>query len=179
MPMQLLLLDDVDELGRSGEVVNVKPGYARNFLLPQKKAVVADNHTLRMQVKLQEERAKRAEIDRKESEELAAKMSGIELSIIVKVDPEGNLYGSVSTLDIVKLFEEKEIKLERKSIVLAHPIKDLGVHQLNLRLKEGVMMPFVLNVESDIPLPIKHKARKEEEPEEALGENGTKETQPE
>jgi large subunit ribosomal protein L9 len=157
MPIQLLLLDDVDELGRSGDVVNVKPGYARNFLVPQKKAVPADKHTLRMQARLREERAKQAEIDRKESEALAMKYSGLELQTIVKVDPEGHMYGSVSAVDIVRLFEEKGIKLDRKNIVLPHPIKTLGKHQLNAKLKEGVMMPFALIVESDIPLPKKPK----------------------
>jgi len=157
MPIQLLLLDDVEELGRSGDVVNVKPGYARNFLVPKKKAVPADKHTLRMQDRLREERAKQAEIDRKASEELAMKYSGLELQTIVKVDPEGHMYGSVSAVDIVRLFEEKGIKLERKSIVLPHPIKTIGKHQLNAKLKEGVMLPFTLVVESDIPLPAKPK----------------------
>jgi large subunit ribosomal protein L9 len=157
MPIQLLLLDDVDELGRSGDVVNVKPGYARNFLIPQKIAVPADKHTLRMQAKLQEERAKKAEIDKRESEELAMKYSDLELQTIAKVDPEGHMYGSVSAIDIVKLFEEKGIKLEKKNIILAHPIKTLGKHQLKAKLKEGVIMPFSLMVESDIPLPQKPK----------------------
>jgi large subunit ribosomal protein L9 len=159
MPIQLLLLDDVDELGRSGDVVNVKPGYARNFLLPQKKGVVADKHTLRMQAKLQEERAKLAEVDRKASEELAGKMSNIEITIVVKVDPEGHMYGSVSAVDIVKLFADKEIALEKKNVVLPHPIKEIGTHKLNLKLKEGVLMPFVLIVESDIPLPMRRKEK--------------------
>ncbi len=155
MPIQLLLLDDVDELGRSGDVVNVKPGYARNFLIPQKKGVTANKHTLRMQAKLKEERARQAEIDRREAEELAASMSGVELNIVVKVDPEGHMYGSVSALDIVRLFKERNIEVQRKNIQLAQPVKELGVHRLNLKLKEGVMMPFVLIVESDIPLPEK------------------------
>ncbi|MBS3904524.1 MAG: 50S ribosomal protein L9 [Simkania sp.] len=155
MSIQLLLLDDVDELGRSGDVVSVKPGYARNYLVPQKKALVADKHTLRMQAKLQEERAKRAEVDRKEAEEVAARLADTELTTIVKVDPEGHLYGSVSVLDIIKLFEEQGIKIGRKNVVLPHPIKELGSHRLNLKLNEGVMMTFVLHVESDIPLPVK------------------------
>ncbi len=159
MPIQLLLLDDVEELGRSGDIVGVKPGYARNFLLPQKMAVVADKRALRMQAKLQEERAKRAEVDRREAEEMAARLSNTELTIIVKVDPEGHMYGSVSVVDIVKLFGEQGIQLERKNIALAQPIKAIGTHRLNLKLKEGVMMPFVLNVESDIPLPVKTKQK--------------------
>ena len=79
MRNQLLLLEDVDDLGRSGDIVSVKPGFARNFLVPQKKAVVADKFTLRMQAKLKEERSKRAELDRNESEELAKKIEGMVL----------------------------------------------------------------------------------------------------
>ena len=175
MPIQLLLLDDVDELGRSGDVVNVKPGYARNFLLPQKKGVVADKHTLRMQARLKEERAKKAEVDRQEAEELAARMTGTELKIIVKVDPEGHMYGSVAALDIVRLFKEQGIEIERKNVVLAHPLKELGTHHLNLKLKEGVLMPFVLVVESDIPLPEALKERTKHAVEEIQEEISTEE----
>ncbi len=164
MSIQMLLLEDVDALGRSGDIVSVKPGYARNYLLPQKKGIVASKHALRLQAKLQEERRKRAELDRKEAEELALRFTGIELGITVKVDPDGHMYGSVSALDIVKLFEsEKGITLEKKNIALAHPIKTLGTHRLELRLKEGVMMPYILYVESDIPLPMKDTSVKEVE----------------
>src|SRR5574338_163192 len=99
MGNQLLLIEDVDDLGRSGDVVSVKPGFARNFLLPQKKAVVADKFTLRMQARLKEERAKRAEIDKKEAVVLAERIAPMELSIVVKVDPDGHMYGSVTALD--------------------------------------------------------------------------------
>src|SRR5579872_4257004 len=111
MQYQLLLVEDVDDLGRSGEIVKVKPGYARNFLLPRKFAVIADKGTLRMQARLQEERAKRAEVDKKEAEELALTINGKEVSILVKVDPEGHMYGSVSAHDIAHLFEKEGIKL--------------------------------------------------------------------
>ncbi len=149
MQNQLLLLQDVDELGRSGDIVRVKPGYARNFLLPQKKAVIADKFTLRMQAKLKEERAKRAEIDRKESEEAAAKINGMVLSIEVKVDPDGHMYGSVSVSDIVRIFEKEGFKLERRNIALAHPIKTLGVHPIHLKLKEGVPCQITLKVNGE------------------------------
>lgn len=148
MRNQLLLLEDVEDLGRSGDVVSVKPGYCRNFLLPQKKAVVADKYTLRLQAKLKEERSKRAEIDRKEAEEMAQKIEGAVLSIEVKVDPDGNMYGSVSTLDIVRLFEKEGIFIERRHIVLPQPIKTLGVHPIHLKLKENVPAHISLKVHS-------------------------------
>ena len=165
MPIQLLLTEDVDALGRSGEVVSVKPGYARNFLLPGKKAVAASNQTLRLQARLQEERAKQAAVDRKVSEENAARLQGTALEIEVKVDQEGHMYGSVSAMDIVKLFAEQGVELEKRNVLLSQPIKTLGVHNLTLRLKEDVMLPFVLKVNSDIPLPKPKEAPKKEESE--------------
>ena len=155
MSNQLLLLDDVDELGRSGDIVKVKPGYARNFLIPQKKAVVADTRALRMQAKLQEERAKRAIVDKKDAEEQAVRIQGMTLTITVKVDQEGHMYGSVSALDIVQLFEKEGIQLEKRNVVLPSPIKELGVYNLTLKLKEGVTTAFTLKVESEEPLPEK------------------------
>ncbi len=148
MRNQLLLIKDVEDLGRSGDVVSVKPGYSRNFLLPQKKAVIADKFTLRMQVKLKEERARRAELDRKDAEELSHKIEGMVLSTEVRVDPDGHMYGSVSALDIVRLFAAEGIVIERRNVVLLHPIKTLGVHSINLNLKEGVSAHITLKVHS-------------------------------
>lgn len=148
MQNQLLLLEDVEDLGRSGDVVKVKPGYSRNFLIPQKKAVVADKFTLRLQAKLKEERAKQAEVDRQAAEELAKKLDGMVLETEVKVDPDGHMYGSVSAMDIVKLFEAQGIVLEKRNIVLLHPIKTLGVHPITLKLKEGVPAQITLKVHS-------------------------------
>jgi large subunit ribosomal protein L9 len=148
-----LLIEDVEDVGRSGEVIPVKPGFARNYLIPTKKAVMADEHTLRMQAKLQEKRAAQAAVDKKEAEELAAKLEGIALEIDVKVDPEGHLYGSVGQMDIVHLFEKQGVKLERRNIVLPHPIKQLGIQKLTLRLKEDVTCSFTLDIKSETPLP--------------------------
>ncbi|MBY0528626.1 MAG: 50S ribosomal protein L9 [Rhabdochlamydiaceae bacterium] len=149
MGNQLLLLEDVEDLGRSGDLVSVKPGYARNFLLPQKKAVVADKYTLRLQARLKEERAKQAEIDRKDSEDLARQIDGAVIIMQVKVDPDGHMYGSVTALDIVRHFDAQGIKLEKRSVLLASPIKSTGVYPLNLKLKEGVPALVTLKVFSE------------------------------
>ena len=168
MRNQLLLLDDVDDLGRSGDVVSVKPGFARNYLIPQKKAVIADKFTIRMQAKLKEERSKRAEIDRKDSEDLAKKIEGMVLEIRVKVDPDGNMYGSVTYSDIIRLFEDLGIKLERRNILLVQPIKALGAQTINLKLKEGIPTQFTLKVVSESALPeeVQPQQAPEEQPEE-------------
>lgn len=169
MKQQLLLLDDVDGLGRSGDVVTAKPGFIRNFLLPQKKAVIADKNTLKMQARLKEEREKKAAVDRKEAEGLAAKLAGVVISTEVKIDPEGKMYGSVTSLDIARLIQAEGYPIERKNVLLSHPIKNLGRHTVELKLKEGVPASFTLEV---IPeggqLPVKEEAVApiEEEPKE-------------
>lgn len=150
MATQVLLLEDVDTLGRSGEIVNVKPGYARNYLLPKRLALIADKRTLRMQQRLKEERQKKASIDRKDSEELAARLDGVVLTKVVKVDHEGHMYGSVSAIDIAHLLqEEKHIELDKKNMALKHPIKETGVHTITIKLKEGVTTSITLKVMSE------------------------------
>lgn len=149
MQNQLLLLEDVEELGRSGDLVVVKPGYARNFLIPQKKAVVADNYTLRLRARLMEERSKQAVIDKKEAEEIAEKYANLELSTEVKVDADGRMYGSVAAIDIVKICAEQGLEIEKRHVVLIHPIKSLGIHNVQLKLKEGVVATLKLNIYGD------------------------------
>jgi large subunit ribosomal protein L9 len=146
MATYLLLIEDVDDLGRSGDIVSVKPGYARNFLIPSRKALVADANARRMQARLKEERAKKAEIDKQESEVLAGQIEGISLRIEVKVDPDGNLYGSVTSLDVLRLLKEEGHDLEKRSVQLPHAIKATGVHKIELKLKEGVMTNIQLQV---------------------------------
>lgn len=159
MRQNLLLLEDVPDLGKSGEIASVRPGYARNYLLPQKKAVIAGEHTLRMQKRLQEERAKRAVLDKQESEALAKVMELIKLETHAKVDPEGKMYGSVTHQDIVNLLEPHGIKLDKKTVMLKHPIKETGSYDISFKLKEGV--------EATCKLEIIPEGGKKEEPKKA------------
>lgn len=149
MQNQLLLLDDVEDLGRSGDIVSVKPGFARNFLIPQKKAVVADKFTLRLQARLKEERAKKSVVEKAEAEVLSQKFSSMQFGIEVKVDQEGRMYGSVTAADILKICAKEGLSLEKKNVVLPHPIKTIGVHTIQLRLKEDVLSTLSLNVFGD------------------------------
>jgi large subunit ribosomal protein L9 len=146
MKQQYLLISDVEDVGRSGEIISVKPGFARNYLLPRQKAVAASPHTLRMQNRLQEERSKQASVDRKAAEDLAAKLQGLVLTTTVKVDPEGNMYGSVGFSDILELFAKEGLELDRRNIGLTKPIKAIGVHPMTLKLKEGVVCDYTLHI---------------------------------
>lgn len=149
MKQQLLLLQDVPKLGRKGEIVTAKPGYVRNFLIPQKKGVVATKATLRMRSRLQEEREAQAAIDRTESEKLAKVIRDKTLSITVKTDPMGHLYGSVTVMDLLKLLAEEGIELERHHVNVTKPIKKLGEYKIALTLNEGVETAFTLNIIGD------------------------------
>lgn len=147
MATQLLLIKDVEDLGRSGDVIKVKPGYARNYLLPQGLGVTANKNALRMQDRLQEERRKRAAEDRKESEKFAVELEGKIFITYVKVDPEGHMYGSVSANDIKKLLEEEaKIILGKKGVQLKQPIKQTGNYPITLKFKEEVTTSVIVKV---------------------------------
>ncbi len=143
---KLLLIKDVEELGRSGEVVLVKAGYARNFLIPKKFGIIADLNTLKIQEKLRKERAIKAVQEKKEAEELVKIIEPMTLSITVKVDPEGKMYGSVGPQDIIDLFEKHFIKLTKKNIGIKKHIKEVGITQIPIKLKEGVETKVSLQI---------------------------------
>ncbi len=149
--IQLLLLEDIANLGNKGEIATAKPGFIRNFLLPQKKAVIADKRTIRMQEMLRKEREAQAAEDRAESNKIAQHLSSVTLEITVKNDIHGKLYGSVTSGEIAKLLSEKEgITLDKKSVVLSKPIKQIGVFDVQLILKEEVKASIKLKVLGDV-----------------------------
>lgn len=167
MATKLLLIEDVEALGRSGDIVNVKPGYARNFLMPQGYAVVADKNALRRQARLQEERQKRAIVDKQEADKIAASLENVTLTTIVKVDHEGHMYGSVSAHDVANLLlEQAKVEIEKRAVALKHPIKETGVHAITIKLKEGVTTQVTLKiVPEEGRSPIPEKAEAPEQPE--------------
>lgn len=149
MTQKLLLIKDVDHLGRSGTIVSVKPGFAR-YLIPQGYAIVADKKALRMQVNLQEKRKQQAVVDRQESEQLSSKIQGTALSTVVKVDHEGHMYGSVTAADVAHLLNDHfGFVLDKKAVQLKHPIKTLGEHKIAIKLKEGIMTEILLAVSAE------------------------------
>lgn len=148
---KLLLVKDVEDLGRSGQIVSVKPGYARNKLLPSGLAVLADKKALRMQARLQEQRSQKALADKADSEQLKTKLEEFAtLTKIVKVDHEGNMYGSVTAHDIVTLLQEQaSIEVEKRFVQLKHPLKKTGSFDIHLKLNEGVTADIKLNIEPE------------------------------
>ena len=131
--MEVILKEDIKNLGEIGEVVSVKPGYGRNFLVPQGKAVFATAENLK-QLELQKE-----ELRKKQDEEIsvlqekAQAFEGLKLTIEANVTEEGTLYGSIGTIDIANAAIEKGVELERSSINMPDgPIKMIGSHEVEL-----------------------------------------------
>lgn len=177
MKQQLLLLEDVKKLGRKGDVVTAKPGYIRNFLLPQSKAVIASKGALRMRSRLQEERAEQAAADKVEAEKLAKVIEGKTVKTEVKVDGAGHLYGSVAANDIVKILNAEGVVIEKHHVNLLKPIKKLGKYDISLTLNEGVPASFTLEVQGEGGVKAAPVAEKsEEKAEEAPVETAEEET---
>jgi len=143
--MQVILLERVAKLGQMGEVVDVKPGYARNFLLPQGKALSAsDANIAAFEVQKAQLEARNLET-RKEAEALAAKLDGQKFIVIRSASDSGALYGSVTTRDAADAATEAGFSLDRKQVVLA-PIKELGIHSVQIILHPEVDARIELNV---------------------------------
>lgn len=146
MANKLLLLKDVEDLGRSGEIVSVRPGYARNFLVPQRLAVVADKNTLRLQEKLQAERAKLAEEERVLARQTADALQGKEFTFHAKMDPDGQLFGSITILDLVKLIQKDGFKVEKRHVLLTSPYKARGSYPLVIKFEEGILSEVTVHI---------------------------------
>ena len=132
--MQVILLKHVESLGRRGEVVKVRPGYARNFLLPRRMAVLA---TLGAKRLVEQESRKFQEIDlraRDGAKLVAARLAEVAVTIAVKADEDGKLYGSVGPLDVHAALEQQGFDIPRKSVVLDQHIKNLGDYEVPVKL---------------------------------------------
>ncbi|HQT78592.1 MAG: 50S ribosomal protein L9 [Rhodospirillales bacterium 20-64-7] len=144
--VELILLQRVEKLGQMGDVVKVKPGYARNYLLPQRKALRAskDNlaHFETQRAQLEAQNIKR----REEAERLAERVGGLTVVIIRQAGESGSLYGSVSARDIADASAEAGLTIDRSQVILEHPIKTLGLSQVRVSLHPEVSIPVTVNV---------------------------------
>jgi large subunit ribosomal protein L9 len=136
--MQIILRDDMENLGKSGEVVNVKPGYARNFLLPQGFAVLATASDVKRVEHEKRVIAARTAKLAKEAQAEADKLSQVSVSIARAVGEEDKLYGSVTTRDIAEALREQGVTVDSKKIHLEEPIKALGMVEVPVKLGRGV-----------------------------------------
>lgn len=149
--MQVILLERIDKLGMMGQVVQVKPGYARNYLLPQKKALRATEENLaffeKQRVDLEAQNLK-AKAD---AEFVATKLANAHLILIRQASETGHLYGSVSSRDIAeRVHEEHSIHIAKSQVVIHHPIKALGQHIIQIALHPEVRVDLMITVAKSV-----------------------------
>ena len=144
--MEVILLERVENLGIMGDVVRVKPGYARNFLFPNEKAVPASNENkASFENKRLEIEAKNIET-KAEAEKVASKIKGEILILVRQAGDSGQLYGSVNSRDIKNTLEDMGYNLDRNQISLKNPIKSVGIHNVSIALHPEIYVEVIANV---------------------------------
>ncbi len=144
--MDVILLERIESLGQMGEVVKVKPGFARNFLLPKKKALRATKENLsvfeKRRTQLEADNLKR----REEAEKVGAKLNGLKITIVRQAAESGSLYGSVTLRDIADEITTAGFTVQKSQVLLGQPIKELGVHDVRIGLHPEVRVTVTVNV---------------------------------
>ena len=153
--MEVILREHVDNLGRRGEVVKVADGYARNYLLPRKLALLVTDGNKQQ---IERERGKfeaREQEEKKVAEATAARLSGIEIQIARKVGETEVLFGSVTSADVAAAMAAKGFEIDRRKLNLREPIKKLGEYDIPLRLHPDVTIPVKVKVVAEGGVPVK------------------------
>ncbi len=144
--MEIILLERVEKLGQMGDVVKVKAGYARNYLLPRKKALRATEANRQLfearKAQLEAENLQR----RQEAEDVAGRMDGTSVVVLRQAGEAGQLYGSVNARDVALAVTEAGFTIGRQQVVLEHPIKAIGMHDVTVRLHPEVSVTVTVNV---------------------------------
>lgn len=144
--MEVILLERIERLGIIGDVVNVKPGYARNYLLPQRKALRATKENLAhfesQKTQIEANNVKH----REEAEKISSKIAETVLVIIRQAGESGHLYGSVTAKDISDVLGKQNIHVNRQQVKIEHPIKMLGLHDVRVALHPEVSVKIIVNV---------------------------------
>ncbi len=137
--MQLILREDVHNLGKSGDVVTVKPGYGRNYLIPQKLAVLATANSIRQ---IEHEKKKIAAHNAtllKDAQSIADKLAAIEIQIERQAGEGDRLFGSVNSRDVTQALQEKGITVDHRKVQLPEPLKSVGYHTVEIKLGQSVV----------------------------------------
>lgn len=142
--MEIILKEDILNLGYKNDIVNVKPGYARNYLIPMGKAVIASPSAKKMLAEDLKQRAHKLEKIRKEAEAAAAKLEGVSLTIATKVSATGTIFGSVTNIQIAEELAKLGHEVDRKIIVVKDNVKEVGNYKAIVKLHKevSVEIPF-------------------------------------
>ena len=144
--MEIILKEDVVNLGYKNDIVTVKSGYGRNYLIPTGKAVIASPAAKKMLAEDLKQRAHKLEKIRKDAEELAAKLNGVALTISTKVSSTGTIFGSVSNIQIAEELEKLGYKVDRKIIVIKDSVKEVGTYKAIVKLHKEVTAEVAFEV---------------------------------
>ncbi len=144
--MEVILKEDVNNLGYKGDIVKVKDGYARNYLIPTKKAVIATDSAKKMLEEEKKQRAHKLERIKNEALELAEKAKSINLVIEAKASSTGKIFGAVGPIQIADAYEKAGLVIDRKVIVVDEPVKELGSYKATLKLHREVSVEIYFEV---------------------------------
>ena len=147
--MKVILKEDVQNLGQQGDVVEVKPGYARNYLMPQKLAILFTKQQKKSIEEAQIVEKRKLEREKDQLESVLKQVEDLNLSLKMQSEEDNKLFGSVTKLDIVKLLEENGITIDKKYVDLSSPIKTLGEHKVNIVFTKEMSGSFTLTVEKE------------------------------
>ena len=152
MTIEVMLMDNVKKLGKSGEIVKVAPGYARNFLFPKGLAAVATEAAKRRLKKLEAERAARAAEEKKAALEVAQKLQDLSLTVSARTTDGKKLYGSVGVSDLIAAIEaNRGVKLDRGQLDLDDTLKEVGEYEAKIDLGHGVIVKFKITILDENP----------------------------
>jgi large subunit ribosomal protein L9 len=144
--MQVILLEDIPSLGKAGEMIKVADGYGRNFLIPQKKAIVSTEKNLKLLEHQKREVQRRTEKMRKDIQKIAQQIEGLTCTFSRSVGESGKLFGSVTSMDIETFLKEKGVEVDRRKILLDEPIKNVGIYSVPVRLHADVTAQLKVSV---------------------------------
>jgi large subunit ribosomal protein L9 len=144
--MQIILQEDIDKLGNRGDVVTVKPGYARNYLLPRKLALPATDGNKKHVERERKIMETREAQEKSQAETIATRLAAIDISIARRVGETDQLYGSVTAADITDFLKAKGFEVDRRKLILPEPIKAIGEFDVPLKLHREVTVPLKVKV---------------------------------
>ena len=147
--MKVILKEDVQNLGQQGDVVEVKSGYARNYLMPQKLAILFTKQQKKSIDEAHRVEERKLEREKDQLESVLKQVEDLNLSLKMQSEEDSKLFGSVTKLDIVKLLEENGITVDKKYVDLSSPIKTLGEHKVNIVFTKEMSGSFTLTVEKE------------------------------
>ena len=168
--MEIILLKDVPGLGFKDEILNVKNGYGRNFIIPQGYGVLANNSNKKVLEENLKQTIKKQEEILKEAEKLAKKIGDLVLEIKIKTGSEDKIFGSVTTAQIAKMLKEKGLEIHKKNISILTKVNAIGEYDVNLKIHKDLTHTIKINVTGKVPVK-KKSPNKEDENKESIKDN--------